>query len=945
MADGEIIIETDIDTKKARAELKRLETRIEGLKEKIDAKQTARNAIAEKLKAAAVEAEEARKAVELLQAEVAQSQRNLRTEDLSATQRKQMSDELRYQTTELNRQQRSLAQKEATVTRLETQERQMTSDIAHQTQSLDKSQRSAEALTNQIQKSSGAGATLRQQMEGAADSVNRFKRRLSQLAKQVLIFTVAARALSALRDWLGGVIKSNDELSAKMAKLKGAFLTAVQPILNAVIPAFSKLLDVLTRVVSAVASVVSLFFGTTAEAAADQAEDLNREQEAIEGVGSAAKTAAKQLAAFDTINQLTNTGGAGNQVQAPDFSAVKDYKLPDWLEKLVEIIKFNVDDVFFNWGDLTAEDIAKKAVTGLITLCSGAAGFAIGGVPGAIVGTLLGVTISGLVNNAIFDNDGKLSKREIAKMVVYALSGLAGGVIGFTIGGFAGAMIGATIGIGLTLLIEQLGISREKKSLERFYASDLGKLVQQLNEDISKHAQLALDLRAHVDSITGEVDAKTQADFAMAKTLIEQIFAFDEKDNKTAEEIQRIQALCKDLNKLGILGDFRLEWDASKNSVSATKDEVYKVMDAQFKLLQQEAWKDSIIQLLKDQAEYEQALDKAYATAGKATREYYAEKEKYDLFLDKFRSNPYGSKEYKSALGDVLHGKAPSQVAIDELKKAMESADKAASDLNSGYMAVQEKINDFSRRLGYDTKAVTDWSKKYSVAAEDAADNLKKNAAQKAPDVKAAGESIAGAFADGIASSVEKSAQAARSVTDQVTHAFSSAYASAKNAGKGLTEQYAEGIKAGSGTAKTAMSNVMQSLLSITQSGVSAIRDLIDKINTKLQTKTDTQPDLSALLDKIVGGMKGLKIPHLAQGAVIPANREFVAVLGDQKSGTNIETPLETMVQAFRQALAESGYGGNNEATLVLDRETLGKVVWRLNKAEERRIGVSLAGV
>lgn len=925
LADGEIIIETDIDTKKARTELKRLETRIEGLKEKIDAKQTARNAIAEKLKAAAVEAEEARKAVELLQAEVAQSQRNLRTEDLSATQRKQMSDELRYQTTELNRQQRILAQKEATVTRLETQERQMTSDIAHQTQSLDKSQRSAEALTNQIQKSSGAGATMRQQMEGAADSVNRFKRRLSQLAKQVLIFTVAARALSALRDWLGGVIKSNDELSAKMAKLKGAFLTAVQPILNAVIPAFSKLLDVLTRVVSAVASVVSLFFGTTAEAAADQAEDLNREQEAIEGVGSAAKTAAKQLAAFDTINQLTNNGGAGgagNQVQAPDFSAVKDYKLPDWLEKLVEIIKFNVDDVFFNWGDLTAEDIAKKAVTGLITLCSGAAGFAIGGVPGAIVGTLLGVTISGLVNNLIFDNDGKLSKREIAKMVVYALSGLAGGIIGFTIGGFAGAMIGATIGIGLTLLIEQFGVSQEKKALERFYASDLGKLVQQLNEDISKHAQLALDLKAHVDSITGEVDAKTQADFTMAKTLIEQIFSIDAKDNKTAEEIQRIQALCKDLNKLGILGDFRLEWDASKNSVSATKDEVYKVMDAQFKLLQQEAWKDSIIQLLKDQAEYEQALDKAYATAGRATREYYA---KLDQGIQVKKDNLF---QY----GRELH----------ELKAAMESADKAASDLNSGYIAVQEKINDFSRRLGYDTKAITDWSKKYSVAAEGAADNLKKGAAQKAPDIKAAGESIAGAFADGIASSVEKSAQAARSVAGQVTQAFSSAYASAKNAGKGLTEQYAEGIKAGSGTAKTAMSNVMQSLLSITQSGVSAIRNLIDKINTKLQTKSEAKPDLSALLDKIVGGMKGLKIPHLAQGAVIPANREFMAVLGDQKSGTNIETPLETMVQAFRQALAESGGRGDRPVYLMLDRRELGRAILDAGDQERVRVGLSL---
>lgn len=937
MADGEIIIETDIDTKKARTELKRLETRIEGLKEKIDAKQTARNAIAEKLKAAAVEAEEARKAVELLQAEVAQSQRNLRTEDLSATQRKQMSDELRYQTTELNRQQRSLAQKEATVTRLETQERQMTSDIAHQTQSLDKSQRSAEALTNQIQKSSGAGATMRQQMEGAADSVNRFKRRLSQLAKQVLIFTVAARALSALRDWLGGVIKSNDELSAKMAKLKGAFLTAVQPILNAVIPAFSKLLDVLTRVVSAVASVVSLFFGTTAEAAADQAEDLNREQEAIEGVGSAAKTAAKQLAAFDTINQLTNNGGAGgagNQVQAPDFSAVKDYKLPDWLEKLVEIIKFNVDDVFFNWGDLTAEDIAKKAVTGLITLCSGAAGFAIGGVPGAIVGTLLGVTISGLVNNLIFDNDGKLSKREIAKMVVYALSGLAGGIIGFTIGGFAGAMIGATIGIGLTLLIEQFGVSQEKKALERFYASDLGKLVQQLNEDISKHAQLALDLKAHVDSITGEVDAKTQADFTMAKRLIDQIFSIDASQNKTAEEIQRIQTLCKELNKLGILGDFRLEWDESTQSVSATKDEVYKVMDAQFKLLQQEAWKESIVQLLQDQAEYEQALDKAYADAGKATREYYAKKDEYDR---------YYNGEFFRGIGATLTGKSHLGTELRELKKAMDSANDAATALNNGYMDVQKKINEFSGKLGYDAKTITDWSKKYATAAESAADNLTAGAAQKAPDIKAAGESIAGAFADGIASSVEKSAQAARSVAGQVTQAFSSAYASAKNAGKGLTEQYAEGIKAGSGTAKTAMSNVMQSLLSITKNGVSAIRDLIDKINTKLQTKSEAKPDLSALLDKIIGGMNGLKIPHLAQGAVIPANREFMAVLGDQKSGTNIETPLDTMVQAFRQALAENGgRSGSRPVYLMLDRRELGRAILDAGDQERVRVGLSL---
>ena len=51
------------------------------------------------------------------------------------------------------------------------------------------------------------------------------------------------------------------------------------------------------------------------------------------------------------------------------------------------------------------------------------------------------------------------------------------------------------------------------------------------------------------------------------------------------------------------------------------------------------------------------------------------------------------------------------------------------------------------------------------------------------------------------------------------------------------------------------------------------------------------------------------KIPLLAQGAVIPPNREFMAVLGDQKSGVNVETPLSTMIEAFKAAMNEGGYG------------------------------------
>lgn len=45
------------------------------------------------------------------------------------------------------------------------------------------------------------------------------------------------------------------------------------------------------------------------------------------------------------------------------------------------------------------------------------------------------------------------------------------------------------------------------------------------------------------------------------------------------------------------------------------------------------------------------------------------------------------------------------------------------------------------------------------------------------------------------------------------------------------------------------------------------------------------------------------KIPALATGAVIPPNKEFLAVLGDQKHGTNIEAPLSTIEEASERAV------------------------------------------
>jgi len=68
-------------------------------------------------------------------------------------------------------------------------------------------------------------------------------------------------------------------------------------------------------------------------------------------------------------------------------------------------------------------------------------------------------------------------------------------------------------------------------------------------------------------------------------------------------------------------------------------------------------------------------------------------------------------------------------------------------------------------------------------------------------------------------------------------------------------------------------------------------------------------------------------IPRLAAGAVIPPNREFLAVLGDQSSGTNVEAPASLIKQMVMEGIQAAGGIGDINITVesILD----GKVVAR----------------
>lgn len=73
-----------------------------------------------------------------------------------------------------------------------------------------------------------------------------------------------------------------------------------------------------------------------------------------------------------------------------------------------------------------------------------------------------------------------------------------------------------------------------------------------------------------------------------------------------------------------------------------------------------------------------------------------------------------------------------------------------------------------------------------------------------------------------------------------------------------------------------------------------------------------------------VGKVSMPRLPYLATGAVIPPNAPFMAVLGDQRKGNNIEAPEDLLRKIVREESGQNKrYGGNYQFTAQINRRTI----------------------
>lgn len=130
-------------------------------------------------------------------------------------------------------------------------------------------------------------------------------------------------------------------------------------------------------------------------------------------------------------------------------------------------------------------------------------------------------------------------------------------------------------------------------------------------------------------------------------------------------------------------------------------------------------------------------------------------------------------------------------------------------------------------------------------------------------------------------------------------------------------------------------------LLGVIESGLNWI---IDKINVFIGGLSKIVGKVGDVIgvDWSIPKIPRVSIPRLAQGAVIPPNREFLAVLGDQKQGTNIETPESLLREIYAEGNAETNALLQQLIQVMQKGMTVnvdGKQLMRINREAETRVG------
>lgn len=231
---------------------------------------------------------------------------------------------------------------------------------------------------------------IRSRLDQAAKSAAQFRNRLMSLVTGALVFNVLSSGLRTLTSWMGTALLSSSSLRAALGNLQGAAATAAAPLLSVLVPALTALANAAAMVFSYIARLVAFFTGKTISASAGAAKAMSGVGKAAGGAAKKVKDANGELAAFDELNVLNKKsdddsggsggggGSAGDIVPDYDFTADNPFldsildavEQGDWY-KVGQLIGAKLRDSLnaIPWPDI--QDKAVQWATNLATMLNG----------------------------------------------------------------------------------------------------------------------------------------------------------------------------------------------------------------------------------------------------------------------------------------------------------------------------------------------------------------------------------------------------------------------------------------------------------------------------------------------------------------------------------------------------------------------------------------------
>ena len=859
MADGKVVIAVDADAKQAQKELDKVTKSIEKIQADLNKSAGEQSGIKAELDAAKASAKQTEDAIRSLKTEASQlTQITSGTVAVDPAQFIAAQEQKAAVTAQLKEQEAALAKQDKAVEALDAKYARVTDKVIQQTAALDDAKEKAGALTDKITNAGSASGKMAQVAAKVSESMDKFNRRIGGLFTRALVFSVISKGLSSVRDWLGKTIMKSDEARAAVARLKGALLTLAQPLLKVVIPAFVLFVNVLTRIVTAIATLVSKIFGTSyAQSAADAAAAYDDESEAIAGVGDAAKKAGKSLASFDEINQLSSNsdssgggasagGGIGDGSIAPDFSAM----IKDQLTSITELFVG-----------------AALLALGAILTFSGA------NIPLGIALMAIGALA---IWDAVSNHWGEIA--EVLQGQVGLITAIISGAL-LVIGAilvFTGANI--PLGIGL-MLAGAVGMA----------------------------ATVAANWNEIVEALQGPIGVIT-ALLSTALLAIGAILTFSGANIPLGIGLMVAGAV-------GLAAVIAINWGTISKALKGPIGAVTAVVSGALLAI------GAVLTFSGANLPLGIGLMVAGA-AGLAA----AIAANWDTIQTKLQG-PLG--KVTAAVGAALLALGAiltftgANIPLG-LGLLVAGAAGLATTIAANWNTVQSKLQG---PLGAVTAMIGAALLVLGVVLLFTGAGIPLGLGM----IAAGGISLAAAIAPNWNFIVDKVKECWTNIQKFWD----------KNIAPVFTADWWANLA----------KNALNGFIGIFEG---AINGIIDGVNWLISCLNRIQINIPDWVPLLGGKTFGINIPpvnyvalpRLAQGAVIPPNREFLAVLGDQKSGTNIETPLETMLQAFRQALSENGGSGRSiTVVLEMDKREFARAVYKANNDETQRVGVKLAGV